>query len=153
MRQLTDFYITHLHLFIYMKPANLKGQVDKKHLLSDFTIEFHLKQERKDKTLQIKERHLNHILFLIEGEINISYHEFRTHLCKAGEMIFIPQDYIATAESYTEIKYLLLSFNNQVILHEDLEWSELKEYDNERDIFHKLDIRPPLQDVIDSIAY
>ena len=153
MRQLTDFYITHLHLFIYMKPTNLKGQVDKKHLLSDFNIEFHLKQERKDKTIQIKERHLNHILFLIEGEINISYHEFRNHLCKAGEMIFIPQDSIATAESYTEIKYLLLSFNNQNILHEDLDWNELKEYDNERDIFHKLDIRPPLQDVVDSIAY
>jgi AraC-like DNA-binding protein len=136
-----------------MKPTNLNGQVDKKYLLSDFNIEFHLKQERKDKTIQIKEKHLNHILFLLEGEINISYHEFRNHLCKAGEMIFIPQDAIASAEAFTEIKYLLLSFNNQVILHEDLNWNELREFDNGRDIFHKLDIRPPLQDVIDSITF
>jgi AraC-like DNA-binding protein len=136
-----------------MKQANLKGQVDKKYLLSDFNIEFHLKQERKDRTIQIKEKHLNHILFLLEGEINISYREFRNHLCKAGEMIFIPQDAIAEAEAFTEIKYLLLSFNNQVILHEDLNWNELKEFDNERDVFHKLDIRPPVQDVIDTIIF
>ncbi|MDR1920000.1 MAG: helix-turn-helix transcriptional regulator [Tannerellaceae bacterium] len=136
-----------------MKPTNLKGQVDKKYLLSDFNIEFHLRQERKDKTIQIKERHLNHILFLLEGEINISYHEFRNHLCKSGEMIFIPQDSIAIAEAYTEINYLLLSFNNQIILHEDLDWNELREFDGERDVFHKLDIRPPLKDVIDSVVY
>jgi AraC-like DNA-binding protein len=136
-----------------MKPANLKGQVEKKYLLSDFDIEFYLRRERKDKTIQIKERHLNHILFLLEGEINISYNEFRNHLCRAGEMIFIPQDTIAIAEAYTEIDYLLLSFNNQIILHEDLSWNELKEYSGERDVFHKLDIRPPLQDVIDSISY
>jgi AraC-like DNA-binding protein len=136
-----------------MKPANLKGRVDKKYLLSDFNIEFQLKQERKDKTIHIKERHLNHILFLVEGEMNISYHEFRNHLCKAGEMIFIPQDSIAVAESYTEVRYLLLSFNNQIILHEDLGWSELKDYDSERDVFHKLDIRPPLQDVLDSVSF
>jgi AraC-like DNA-binding protein len=136
-----------------MKPTNLKGQVDKKYLLSDFNIEFQLKQERKDKTIQVKEKHLNHILFLLEGEINISYREFRNHLCKAGEMIFIPQDSIAIAEAFTEIKYLLLSFNNQIILHEDLHWSELKEFDGERDVFHKLEIRPPLQEVIDSISF
>ncbi|MDR2118660.1 MAG: AraC family transcriptional regulator [Tannerellaceae bacterium] len=136
-----------------MKPANLKGQVDKKYLLSDFNIEFHLKQERKDKTIQIKERHLNHILFLLEGEINMSYHEFRNHLCKAGEMVFIPQDSIAVAEAYTEISYLLLSFNNQVILHDDLGWNDLRDCDSERDVFHKLDIRPPLQDVLDSISF
>ncbi|MDR1644894.1 MAG: AraC family transcriptional regulator [Tannerellaceae bacterium] len=136
-----------------MKPTNLKGQVDKKYLLSDFNIEFHLKQERKDKILQIKEKHLNHILFLLEGEMNISYHEFRNHLCRAGEMIFIPQDSIATAEAFTEIKYLLLSFNNQIILHEDMNWNELKEFDGERNVFHKLDIRPPLPDVLESISF
>jgi AraC-like DNA-binding protein len=68
-------------------------------------------------------------------------------------MIFIPQDSIAIAEAYTEINYLLLSFNNQIILHEDLDWNELREFDGERDVFHKLDIRPPLKDVIDSVVY
>ncbi|MDR2389559.1 MAG: AraC family transcriptional regulator [Tannerellaceae bacterium] len=136
-----------------MKPTNLKGQVGKRYLLSDFNIAFQLRQEKKDKTLQLKDRHLNHILFLLEGEMNISYYEFRNHLCRAGEMIFIPQDSIAVAEAYTEINYLLLSFNNQIILHEDLGWNELKDHSGDRDVFHKLDIRPPLQDVIDSISF
>jgi AraC-like DNA-binding protein len=136
-----------------MKPIDLKGQVDKKHLLSDFNIEFHFKHEKKDKTIQIKEKLLNHILFLLEGEMNISYNEFRNHLCKGGEMIFIPQDSIAAAEAFTDVKYLLLSFNNQIILHEDLGWNELKEFDGERDIFHKLEIRQPMHDVIDSVVF
>ena len=136
-----------------MKSTNLKERVEKKYLLSDFNIKFYIRQERKDKIIQIKERHLNHVLFLLEGEMNISYHEFRNHLCRGGEMIFIPQDAIAVAEAFTEIHYLLLSFNNQVVLHEDLNWSELKEHSGERDVFHKLDIRPPMQEVIDSISY
>jgi AraC-like DNA-binding protein len=136
-----------------MKTTNLKEQVDKKQLLSDYNIEFHLKQERKGKTIQIKEKHLNHLLFLLEGEINVSYHEFRNHLCKGGEMIFIPQDSVAVAEAFTEIKYLLLSFNNQIVLHDDMGWNELKEFDNDRDIFHKLDIRPPLMDVVESVTF
>jgi len=136
-----------------MKLTNLKEQVDKKYLLSDFIIEFHLRQERKGKAIQIKEKQLNHLLFLLEGEVNVSYHEFRNHLCHQGEMIFIPPDSMAVAEAFTETKYLLLSFNNQVVLHEDMAWSELKEYDTERDVFHKLDIRPPLLDVLESIAF
>jgi AraC-like DNA-binding protein len=136
-----------------MKPTNLKEQVDKKQLLSDFNIEFSLRQERKGKSIQVKEKHLNHLLFLLEGEINVSYHEFRNHLCRAGEMIFIPQNYVAIVEAYTEIKYLLLSFNNQIVLHEEMNWNELKEYDSERDIFHKLEMRSPLTDVIDSILF
>ncbi|GHT33655.1 transcription regulator [Bacteroidia bacterium] len=136
-----------------MKTTNLKEQVDKKQLLSDFNIEFHLRQERKGKSIQIKEKNLNHLLFLLEGEINVSYHEFHNHLCSGGEMIFIPQDSIAVAEAFSEIKYLLLSFNNQVVLNEEMGWNELREYDNERDVFHKLEIRPPLKDVIESITF
>jgi AraC-like DNA-binding protein len=136
-----------------MKRTNLKEQVDKKHLSSDFCVEFSLKRESKDKSIQINEKHLNHILFVLEGEINMSYHEFRNHFCTAGNMIFIPQDAIAVVDAYTDIEYVMLSFNNQMILHEELNWSELKEFDRERDIFHKLDIRPPLMDVLDSIVY
>ncbi|GHV50681.1 transcription regulator [Bacteroidia bacterium] len=136
-----------------MNTTNLKEQVEKKQLLSDFTIDFQLRQGRKGKTLQTQEKSLNHILFILEGEINISYHEFRNHLCKAGEMVFLPQDSDAIVEVFSDIKYLILSFNNQVDLHEAMEWGELKEFDSDRDVFHKLDIRTPLSDVIDSILF
>jgi AraC-like DNA-binding protein len=136
-----------------MKTTNLKEQVDKKQLLSDYNIEFHFRKERKGKSIQIKEKNMNHLLFLLEGEINVSYHEFRNHLCSRGEMIFIPQDSITVAEAFSEIKYLLLSFNNQVVLNEEMGWNELREYDNERDVFHMLEIRPPLMDVIESITF
>jgi AraC-like DNA-binding protein/mannose-6-phosphate isomerase-like protein (cupin superfamily) len=136
-----------------MNTTNLKEQVEKKQLLSDFTIDFLLRHEKKGKTTQTREKGLNFILFILEGEMNISYHEFRNHLCKAGEMVFVPQDTVATLEAFSDVKYLLLKFNNQVDLHEDMGWNELREFDDERAVFHKLDIRTPLSDVIDSILF
>ncbi|MDR1344637.1 MAG: AraC family transcriptional regulator [Tannerellaceae bacterium] len=136
-----------------MKQVDLKEQTAKKHTLSDFNIEFYFKHEKKDKTIQIKDKHLNHILFMLEGEVNVSYNEFRNHLCKAGEMIFIPQNSTIAIESFSEVTYLLLSFNNHIVLYEEFEWGELKGFDGERDIFHKLDIRQPLQDILESIVF
>jgi AraC-like DNA-binding protein len=136
-----------------MKSTNHEEHVDQKHLLAEFIIEFHLRQDKKDKVSLIKGKNLNHILFILEGEINVSYNEFRNHLCKAGEMVFIPQDSVTTLEAFTEIKYLLLDFNNHTALYEELGWSELREFDGERAVFHKLDIRQPIRDVIDSIIF
>ncbi|MDR0430852.1 MAG: AraC family transcriptional regulator [Tannerellaceae bacterium] len=136
-----------------MKSFNQKNKLMAKYYNSDFCIEFNIKQERKGKTIQIKEMHLNHLLFILEGELNISYNEFRNHLCTAGDMIFISRDPSLVAETYTEVSYLLLSFNNQIQLLEQLELGDLKEYASERNIFNKLDIRPPLQGVLDSLLF
>ncbi len=136
-----------------MKPHPLKEQLSTKYFVSDFNITFTLKQERKGKNIQIKEKHLNHLIFLLEGELNVSCDDFRNHLCKGGEMIFISRDSNAVAESYTEVRYLRLSFNNQITLFDQVELGGLKEFSNERDIFNKLDIRQPLQTVLDSIIF
>ncbi len=136
-----------------MKPLSHRNEIPHNYYITDFSVGFSIKQERKGKTIQIKEMHLNHLLFLIEGELNVSYNEFRNHLCVAGEMIFISRDSNLLAEAYTEIRYLLLSFNNQLSILDQLDLSDLKEFNNERNIFNKLDIRPPLQGVIDSILF
>lgn len=120
---------------------------------SDCSVTFNIKQEKKGKTIQLKEVHLNHLLFILEGELNVSCNEFKNHLCIGGDMIFIARESNLIAETYTEVHYLLLSFNNQLQLIEQLDLSDLKEYSNERNIFSKLDIRPPLQGVLDSIIF
>jgi AraC-like DNA-binding protein len=120
---------------------------------TDYCVTFNIKQEKKGKTIQLKEMHLNHLLFILEGEMNVSCNEFKNHLCIGGDMIFVERDANLIAEAYTEIRYLLLSFNNQVQIIDQLELGDLKEHGNERNIFNKLDIRPPLQSVLDSIIY
>ncbi|MDR1403100.1 MAG: AraC family transcriptional regulator [Tannerellaceae bacterium] len=120
---------------------------------TDYSVIFNIKQERKGNTIQFKEIHLNHLLFILEGEVNVSCNEFKNHLCVGGEMIFIARDANMIAETYTDVQYLLLSFNNQLQIMDQLELGNLKEFSNERSIFNKLDIRLPLQGVLDSIIY
>jgi AraC-like DNA-binding protein/mannose-6-phosphate isomerase-like protein (cupin superfamily) len=136
-----------------MKTINLNNQVENQPAESDYNVEFQLRQEKKGKTVQTKDKLVSHLMFILEGEINISYHEFKNHLCKAGEMVFIPQNAVASLEAFSETKCLLMSFNNHISLHSIMEWNELREYTNERSVFHKLDIRSPLNEVIDSIIY
>jgi AraC-like DNA-binding protein len=120
---------------------------------TDYSIIFNIKQERKGKTIQLKEMHLNHLLFILDGEMNVSCNEFKNHLCVGGDMIFVARDANLIAETYTEVRYLLLSFNNQIQIIEQLELGDLKEHSNERSIFNKLTICPPLQGVLDSILF
>ncbi|MDR3143130.1 MAG: helix-turn-helix transcriptional regulator [Tannerellaceae bacterium] len=120
---------------------------------TDYSVIFNIKQERKGKMIQLKEMHLNHLLFILEGEMNVSYNEFKNHLCVGGDMIFVARDANLIAETYTEVQYLLLSFNNHIQIIEHLELTHLKEHNNERSIFNKLDIRPPLQGILDSILF
>ncbi|MDH6304726.1 AraC-like DNA-binding protein [Parabacteroides sp. PF5-5] len=136
-----------------MKSLYPKEHIAQGYYISDFSVGFVLKQEKKGKTIQIKETHLNHLLFLLEGELNVSYNEFKNHLCVTDEMIFVAADSSLVIETYTEVRYLLLSFNNQLSLLEQLDLQELKEFCNERNIFNKLDIRPPLHGVLESIIF
>jgi len=136
-----------------MKSLNPKENLVHNYYDLDSSVIFNVKQEKKGIIISLKDTRLNHLLFLLEGELNVSYDEFKNHLCVGGDMIFIARDVNFFAETYTETRYLLLSFNNQIQLLEQLELNELKEYSNERNIFNKLDIRLPLQGVLDSIIF
>ncbi|MDR1344443.1 MAG: AraC family transcriptional regulator [Tannerellaceae bacterium] len=134
-----------------MKQSYFDKYPDEKYLLSNFIVEFHHRREKRDKVIRLEGKKLNHVIFLLEGEMNISYNEFRNHLCNAGEMIFIPENAVTAIESFTEVRYLLLSFNNQIVLNEEFGWDELRGLDGDRDVFHKLDLRGLMPDMIGSV--
>jgi AraC-like DNA-binding protein len=68
-------------------------------------------------------------------------------------VVFIPQNCQAVFEVLKPVKVLQLDFNNQLDLYESMGWEELKGYSTERDIFHKLEILPRMESVINSIMY
>jgi AraC-like DNA-binding protein len=131
----------------------INEQAMKKLLPSDAVVEFTLRQEKKDAGIQSTDKLLNHILFILDGEVNVSYGEFRNHLCRTGEMIFIPCDSVASFDAFSDISYIMLDFNNQFTINSEIGWGDMSEFEGERDVFHKLDIRSPLTDVLESITY
>ncbi len=136
-----------------MESIYTKELLTNKYFVSDFIVKFNVKQERKGRSIQLKDKQLNHLIFLLEGEMNVSCNEFHNHLCSAGEMLFVSHDSMLITEAYSDMKYLLLSFNNQVALFDQLGFDELKEFSNERNVFNKLEIRPALQAVLESILF
>ena len=137
----------------FNESLDITEQAMKKLLPSDAVVEFTLRQEKKGAGLQPTDKHLNYILFILDGEVNVSYHEFRNHLCRTGEMVFIPNDSIAALEAFSDVSYLMMGFNNQFAVNNEIGWGEMSEFENERDVFHKIDIRSPLTDVLESITY
>ncbi|MDR0995016.1 MAG: helix-turn-helix transcriptional regulator [Tannerella sp.] len=134
-----------------MKETNPKEE--EKSASHELHIVFHLVQKRKGKPFRLPDVQWNYWLFILDGEMNVSYQEFRNHLCKAGEMIFLPQYGGAVCEPFSEMKMLSLEFNNQALIHDELKWEDWVEEANERPFFHKLDIRSPLTVVVESVQF
>ncbi|MDR1557491.1 MAG: AraC family transcriptional regulator [Tannerellaceae bacterium] len=124
-----------------------------KNYVSDFHIGFSYYEVKEGESLRSTEKYFNYFIFLLEGEVMISCNEFRNHLCRGGEMIFIAQDSESVAETLTEVKYVLLSFDNQFTLCDQLALESLQNNDKKPSIFNKIDIRPPLRLVLDSVLF
>jgi AraC-like DNA-binding protein len=108
---------------------------------------------KEGKNLPFTDKYFNYFIFLLEGEIMISCNEFRNHLCKEGEMVFIAQDSDSASETLTDVKYVLLSFDNQFTLCDQLAVESLQSNNKKPLVFNKLDIRPPLRLVLDSVLF
>jgi AraC-like DNA-binding protein len=124
-----------------------------KNYVSDFHIGFSYHEAKEGEQLHLIDKYFNHFVFLLEGEVMVSCNEFRNHLCREGEMIFIAQDAESTSETLTEVRYVLLSFDNQFTLCDQLALESLQSNDKRPAIFNKLDVRPPLQLVLDSVLF
>lgn len=124
-----------------------------KNYVSDFHIGFSVRKLKKGETLNYADKYFNYFIFLLEGEIMVSCNEFRNHLCNAGEMIFIAQDSTAEAEAIADVKYILLSFDNQFTLCDQLALESLQPYEKKPSVFNKIDIRPPLMTVLESVQF
>ncbi len=136
-----------------MKLLYVQEHLACKNYVSDFHIGFSINEEKQGNKLQFDDKYFNYLIFILEGELMISCNEFRNHLCVGGEMVFIAQDSDAFVETITDAKFILLSFDNQFTLCDQLTLESLKEYDRKPSVFNKIDIRPPLQSVLDSVMF
>jgi AraC-like DNA-binding protein len=124
-----------------------------KNYVSDFHIGFSYQEVKEGEKLRLSNKYFNYFIFLLEGEVMVSCNEFRNHLCQGGEMVFIVQDSDSVAEAITDVKYILLSFDNQFTLCDRLALESLSTNDKRPPIFNKMDIRPPLRAVLDSVLF
>ncbi|MDR1980491.1 MAG: AraC family transcriptional regulator [Tannerellaceae bacterium] len=124
-----------------------------KNYVSDFHIGFHYNEVKEGEIIHPGEKYFNYIIFLLEGEAAISCNEFRNQICRSGEMIFIAQDSDVCAKASTDVRYVLLSFDNQFTLCDQLALESLQAFDNQPPAFNKLDIRSSLLSVLDSIIF
>ncbi|MDR3142009.1 MAG: AraC family transcriptional regulator [Tannerellaceae bacterium] len=124
-----------------------------KNYVSDFHIGFNCKEMKQGEIWCPKDKYFNYFIFFLEGEAMMSCNEFRNHLCKGGEMVFIAQDSDVSTEAITDVKYVALSFDNQFTLCDQLALEALQTYEKKPPVFNKIEIRPPLQSVIDSVLF
>jgi AraC-like DNA-binding protein len=124
-----------------------------KNYVSDFHIGFSYKTVPQGGTFQSSDKYYSHFIFIQAGEMMASCNEFRNHYCREGEMVFIPQDAEFTAEAITDLKYILLSFDNQFTLCDQLEFEALPHDTSKPPIFNKIDVRQPMQAVLDSVMF
>ncbi|MDR1402825.1 MAG: AraC family transcriptional regulator [Tannerellaceae bacterium] len=124
-----------------------------KNYVSDFHIGFNYKEVSQGEIWRPEDTYFNHLIFFLDGEAMMSCNEFKNHYCKGGEVVFIVQGADATAEAITGLKYVILSFDNQFTLCDQLALEALLAFERKPAVFNKIDIRPPLQSVIDSVIF
>jgi AraC-like DNA-binding protein len=123
-----------------------------KNYVSDFHIGFSYRDMERGDKLSFSDKYFNYFLFLLDGEMMASCNEFRNHLCQGGEMVFIAQDSDFSAEAVTDLHYVQLSFDNQFTLCDQMALESLPA-DTRPPVFNKLDIRPPMRAVLDSVIF
>jgi AraC-like DNA-binding protein len=124
-----------------------------KNYVSDYHIGFSDKKLKQGENIHLEDKYFNYFIFFLEGEAMVSCNEFRNHLCCNGEMVFIAQDSEADIEAITDVRYIFLSFDNQFTLCDQLALESLQPFDKKPAVFNKMDIRFPLQSVLDSILF
>lgn len=136
-----------------MKLLYVEEHVACKNYVSDFQIGFSVNQEKKGEVMKFNDKYFNYMIFILDGELMISCNEFRNHLCVKGEMVFIGQDSESLVEVVTDARFILLSFDNQFTLCDQLTLESLKQYERTPAVFNKLDIRAPLHTVLESVIF
>ncbi|MCD7976888.1 MAG: AraC family transcriptional regulator [Tannerellaceae bacterium] len=131
----------------------VKEHLNCKNYVSDFHIGFSYEEKKAQEELYLKDDYFHYIVFLLEGEIEISTKDYARKTFRKGEMIFIPQNARPVGQILTDVKFLVLSFDNQFSLCDQLTLDSLRVYPEGEDPFVKLPIRSPMQMVVDSIIF
>ena len=123
-----------------------------KNYVSDFHIGFNCREIKKGESIHSEDKYFNYMFFILEGKVMVSCNEFRNHLCNTNEMIFVVQDATFSMEAITDIKYITLSFDNQFTLCDQLALESLPKPKGPA-VFSKIEIRPPMKNVLDSLMF
>ncbi|MDR2533831.1 MAG: AraC family transcriptional regulator [Tannerellaceae bacterium] len=107
---------------------------------------------KKGESFHSEDKYYNYMFFILEGKVMVSCNEFRNHLCNTNEMLFVVQDATFSMEAITDIKYVILSFDNQFTLCDQLALEALPKPKGPA-IFSKIEIRPPMKNVLDSLLF
>ncbi len=102
--------------------------------------------------INLKDNDFNYLFFLISGEMSFTSNVYTDYQLNGGEMLFASRDSKAYGTALSDVKYIILSFDNQFTLCDQLALEALMPFIEPLSI-HKLDIRPPLSMVLDSIVH
>ncbi|MCC8095019.1 MAG: AraC family transcriptional regulator [Tannerellaceae bacterium] len=131
----------------------VKEHLNCKNYVSDFHIGFNYEERKAGEELDSEDEYFHYIVFLLKGELEVSTREYAKRRFSQGEMIFIPQNAEPRGVAITDVKFLVLSFDNQFSLCDQLTLDSLRVYPESEDPFVKLPIRSPMQMVIDSLIF
>lgn len=123
-----------------------------KNYVSDFYVGFNHIHAVKGDVVNLQDRNMNYLMFVLNGKMSFSSIEYTDMICEDGEMMFASQDSKTSAVAVTDVEYLMLSFDNQFTLCDQMALEALQPYISSEPLY-KLDIRSPMQMVLDSIIF
>ncbi|MCC8155189.1 MAG: AraC family transcriptional regulator, partial [Tannerellaceae bacterium] len=134
-----------------MKLLYIEEHLACKNYVSDFNIGFNHIHAKAGDTLDLDDKDSNFLLFVLEGEMVFSSNVYNNLQVPGGQVLFAAQDTKLHGECITDSNYLILSFDNQFTLCDQLALEALLPFIEEPS--YTLDIRPPMQMVIDSVTF
>ncbi|MCD7936560.1 MAG: AraC family transcriptional regulator [Tannerellaceae bacterium] len=123
-----------------------------KHYVSDFYIGFNHVHGKAGDVMDLVENNSNYLIFLLEGEMEFSSNVYNNLQVGGGQILFASQDSKCRGKALTDVNYLILSFDNQFTLCDQLALESLLPFASTEPT-HTLEIRPPMQMVLDSIIF
>lgn len=136
-----------------MELLYVKEHLTCKNYISDLHIGFSYQEKQRGDIIKLEEEYFHYFIFLLDGELCMSGKGYLDKELKKNQMFFIPQNSTMEAHVLEDAKFLLFSFDNQFNLCDKLTLEELRAFPESEDPFFVLDIRSPLQMVIDSILF
>ncbi|MCD7931062.1 MAG: helix-turn-helix transcriptional regulator [Tannerellaceae bacterium] len=114
-----------------MKLLYVKEHITCRNYVSDFHVGFQYNEMEAGLTIEKGDKYYNYMIFLLEGEMKISNSQMTTRSCQGGEMFFIGRDLSYSIQTKTDVKFLLLAFDNPISFGTDLTVEDLQPYHSE----------------------
>lgn len=84
------------------------------HYISEYHIGFRVIQPQKGDAYEGQKFEFHSLVFMLKGEVELSYNEFIGHCFKQGDLFFMPQGSLIYGTAIVDSRMLILTFNNRV---------------------------------------